>query len=119
MTTIPLPFITALLLVILFLRIQLLHIQNKETERRNTKAEAIFIGVSCIALALVALRWGSHFAFPPVYPTRYCCIDSVIAMALPFLPWRESPQCLNAQTAVAFLSPATVLVHPWCRLDSE
>ncbi|MEQ9887193.1 helix-turn-helix domain-containing protein [Pectobacterium zantedeschiae] len=80
MTTIPLPFITAFLLVILFFRIQLLHIQNKETKRRHTKAEAIFIGVSCIALTLVALRWGSNMAFPAF-------IQPAIAASIPSLLW--------------------------------
>ncbi|MCE9731958.1 AraC family transcriptional regulator [Pectobacterium sp. IFB5596] len=80
MTTIPLPFITALLLVILFFRIQLLHIQNKETQRRNTKAEAVFISVSCLALTLVALRWGSHVALPAF-------IQPAIAALIPPLLW--------------------------------
>ncbi|KFX05871.1 AraC family transcriptional regulator [Pectobacterium betavasculorum] len=80
MTTIPLPFITAFLLVILFFRIQFLKIQNKETKRRNTKAEVIFIGVSCIALTLVALRWGSNVAFPTF-------IQPAIAASIPSLLW--------------------------------
>ncbi|KAA3665958.1 helix-turn-helix domain-containing protein [Pectobacterium carotovorum] len=80
MTAIPLPFITALLLVILFFRIQFLAIQNKETKRRNTKAEAILIGVSCLALTVVALRWGSHVALPVF-------IQPAIAASIPPLLW--------------------------------
>ncbi|WP_224652735.1 helix-turn-helix domain-containing protein [Pectobacterium versatile] len=80
MTAIPLPFITALLLVILFFRIQFLAIQNKETKKRNTKAEAILIGVSCLALTVVALRWGSHVALPSF-------IQPAIAASIPPLLW--------------------------------
>ncbi|AFI91483.1 AraC family transcriptional regulator [Pectobacterium parmentieri] len=102
MTTIPLPFITALLLVILFLRIQLLHIQNKETERRNTKAEAIFIGVSCIALALVALRWGSHFAFPLfIQPAIAASIPSLLWLCL-FSPGEKAPNALMRRRQLPF-----------------
>ncbi|MBA0174370.1 helix-turn-helix domain-containing protein [Pectobacterium carotovorum] len=80
MTAIPLPFITALLLVILFFRIQFLAIQNKETKRRNTKAEAILIGASCLALTVVALRWGGHVALPSF-------IQPAIAASIPPLLW--------------------------------
>ncbi|BES83770.1 AraC family transcriptional regulator [Pectobacterium araliae] len=80
MTAIPLPFITALLLVILFFRIQFLAIQNKETKKRNTKAEAILIGVSCLALTVVALRWGGHVALPSF-------IQPAIAAFIPPLLW--------------------------------
>ncbi|PRI20974.1 helix-turn-helix domain-containing protein [Pectobacterium versatile] len=80
MTAIPLPFITALLLVILFFRIQFLAIQNKGTKKRNTKAEAILIGVSCLALTVVALRWGGHVALPSF-------IQPAIAASIPPLLW--------------------------------
>jgi AraC-like DNA-binding protein len=84
MTAIPLPFITALLLVILFFRIRFLDIQHnlpdKNTKKRNAKAEAIFIGVSCLALTLVALRWGSHVALP-------LFIQPAIAASIPPLLW--------------------------------
>ncbi|MDY4314527.1 helix-turn-helix domain-containing protein [Pectobacterium actinidiae] len=80
MTAIPLPFITALLLVILFFRIQFLDIQNQATNRRNTKAEAILIVVSCLALTVVALRWGGHAAFPSF-------IQPAIAASIPPLLW--------------------------------
>ncbi|KHT27986.1 helix-turn-helix domain-containing protein [Pectobacterium carotovorum] len=80
MTAIPLPFITALLLVILFFRIQFLAIQNKETKKRNTKAEAILIGASCLALTVVALRWGGHVTLPSF-------IQPAIAASIPPLLW--------------------------------
>ncbi|MBN3264415.1 helix-turn-helix domain-containing protein [Pectobacterium brasiliense] len=84
MTAIPLPFITALLLVILFFRVRLLDIQhnlpNKNVKKRNAKAEALFIGVSCLALTLVALRWGSHVALP-------LFIQPAIAASIPPLLW--------------------------------
>ncbi|MEH0834802.1 helix-turn-helix domain-containing protein [Pectobacterium cacticida] len=84
MTAIPLPFITALLLVILFFRIRFLDIQhnrpNKNTKKRSTKAEAIFIGASCLTMTLVALRWGSHVALP-------LFIQPAIAASIPPLLW--------------------------------
>ncbi|MDC9821259.1 helix-turn-helix domain-containing protein [Pectobacterium polonicum] len=94
MTTIPLPFITALLLVILFFRIQLLAIQNKETKRRNTKAEAVFIGVSCLALTLVALRWGNHITFPMfIQPAIAASIPPLLWLCL-FSPGEKTPDAL-------------------------
>ncbi|MEQ9877127.1 helix-turn-helix domain-containing protein [Pectobacterium aroidearum] len=84
MTAIPLPFITALLLVILFFRVRFLDIQhnlpNKNVKKRNAKAEALFIGVSCLGLTLVALRWGSHVALP-------LFIQPAIAASIPPLLW--------------------------------
>ncbi|RJL50175.1 AraC family transcriptional regulator [Pectobacterium carotovorum] len=84
MTAIPLPFITALLLVILFFRIQFLAIhnpsQNKNTKKRSATAEAVLIVVSCLALTLVALRWGSHVALPAF-------IQPAIAASIPPLLW--------------------------------
>lgn len=84
MTAIPLPFITALLLVILFFRIQFLaihnHSHNKNTQKRSATAEAVLIGVSCFALTLVALRWGSHVALPAF-------IQPAIAASIPPLLW--------------------------------
>ncbi|MEL7627494.1 helix-turn-helix domain-containing protein [Pectobacterium aroidearum] len=89
MTAIPLPFITALLLVILFFRIRFLDIQhhfsnknvpNKNAKKRNAKTEALFIGVSCLALTLVALRWSSHVALP-------LFIQPAIAASIPPLLW--------------------------------
>ncbi|MEQ9745639.1 helix-turn-helix domain-containing protein [Pectobacterium actinidiae] len=80
MTAIPLPFITALLLVILFFRIQFLDIQNQATKKRNTKTEAILIVVSCLALTVVALRWSGHAAFPSF-------IQPAIAASIPPLLW--------------------------------
>ncbi|MEQ6967219.1 helix-turn-helix domain-containing protein [Pectobacterium polaris] len=84
MTAIPLPFITALLLVILFFRIQFLaihsHSHNKNTKKRSATAEAVLIGVSCLALTLVALRWGSHVALPAF-------IQPAIAASIPPLLW--------------------------------
>ncbi|KML69148.1 helix-turn-helix domain-containing protein [Pectobacterium peruviense] len=109
MTTIPLPFITALLLVILFFRIQFLHIQNNidihnnKTKRRNSKVEAIFIGVSCIALTLVALRWGSNMAFPAF-------IQPAIAASIPSLLWLcLFPYSKNAPDALPRRQQATFL----------
>ncbi|WP_174866198.1 helix-turn-helix domain-containing protein [Pectobacterium polaris] len=84
MTAIPLPFITALLLVILFFRIQFLaihnHSHNKNTKKRSATAEAVLIGVSCLALTLVALRWGRHVALPAF-------IQPAIAASIPPLLW--------------------------------
>lgn len=84
MTAIPLPLITALLLVILFFRIQFLAIHNpshnKNTTKRSATADAVLIGVSCLALTLVALRWGSHVALPAF-------IQPAIAALIPPLLW--------------------------------
>ncbi|WCG83937.1 hypothetical protein [Pectobacterium sp. A5351] len=89
MTAIPLPLITALLLVILFFRVRFLDIQqhlsnknipNKNAKKRNAKAEALFIGVSCLALTLVALRWSGHVALPTL-------IQPAIAASIPPLLW--------------------------------
>ncbi|WP_409160634.1 helix-turn-helix domain-containing protein [Pectobacterium sp. B2J-2] len=95
MTAIPLPFITALLLAILFFRIRFLDRQNKEAERRNPKAEALFIGVSCLALTLVALRWSVHVVLP-------WFIQPAIAASIPSLLWLclfhhdKTRRCLRA-----------------------
>ncbi|WP_225087103.1 helix-turn-helix domain-containing protein [Pectobacterium colocasium] len=89
MTAIPLPLITALLLVILFFRVRFLDTQhplsnknvpNKNAKKRNAKTEAIFIGVSCLALTLVALRWNGHVALPTL-------IQPAIAASIPPLLW--------------------------------
>lgn len=80
MTAIPLPFVTALLLVILFFRVRFLDMQSKKAERRHSKAEVIFIALSCLALTLVALRWSGHVTLPGF-------IQPTIAASIPPLLW--------------------------------
>ncbi|MCG8707283.1 helix-turn-helix domain-containing protein [Brenneria sp. 4F2] len=62
MPAIPLPFITAFLLVVLFLRIR--HAKGK---RRSTKTEVAFIAASCLTITLSGFHWGTSLSLPTFF----------------------------------------------------
>ncbi|CPR14067.1 helix-turn-helix domain-containing protein [Brenneria goodwinii] len=75
MPAIPLPFITAFLLVVLFLRIR--HVKGKN---RTTKTETAFIAASCLAITLCGFHWGISLPLAAFF-------QPIVAAAVPPLFW--------------------------------
>ncbi|MCV9879218.1 helix-turn-helix domain-containing protein [Brenneria izbisi] len=75
MPAIPLPFITAFLLIVLFLRIR--HINGKA---RSTKTETAFIAASCLTITLCGFHWGTSLSLPAFF-------QPIVAASVPPLFW--------------------------------
>lgn len=75
MPAIPLPFITALLLIILFLRIR--HVNGKG---RSTKTATALITASSLAITLCGFHWGTSLPLPLFF-------QPIAAAAVPPLFW--------------------------------
>ncbi|QTF09629.1 helix-turn-helix domain-containing protein [Brenneria izadpanahii] len=75
MPAIPLPFITAFLLVVLFLRVR--HAKGKN---RTTKTETAFIAASCLTIALCGFHWGTSLPLPALF-------QPIAAASVPPLFW--------------------------------
>lgn len=75
MPAIPLPFITAFLLIVLFLRLR-----RVNGNRRSTKTETAFVAVSCLAIALCGFHWGTSLPLPAF-------LQPIVAAAVPALFW--------------------------------
>ncbi|KAA8997777.1 helix-turn-helix transcriptional regulator [Affinibrenneria salicis] len=75
MPEIPIPFITAFLLLVLFLRIRLMRGKG-----RPAKTETAFIAISCLSIILCGLNWGTTFSIPTFF-------QPIVAATVPPLFW--------------------------------